>query len=134
HELEHSLEKLKLDGYHLHVSRQQRGGIAGTKFDVHVEDGEHEHHHHEEEDEHGHSHEHGHGHSHEHHHSHEHGHHRHEHHHPEDEHEHHHHEHGHEHHGRTFADIRKLISNSSLSPWVKNKAVAVFQRIANAEG
>ena len=35
HALEHSLEKLQLEGYHLHVSRGQKSNIAGTKFDVH---------------------------------------------------------------------------------------------------
>jgi pyridinium-3,5-bisthiocarboxylic acid mononucleotide nickel chelatase len=45
------------------------------------------------------------------------------------------HEHAHEHkHGRTFDDIRKLIEGSALSPWVKEKAVAVFRRVAVAEG
>ena len=66
--------------------------------------------------------------------------------------EHHHHdhcEHGHDHdhdhdhhsnddhdhsHGRTFADIRALIERSKLSPWVKEKSVAVFHRVAVAEG
>src|SRR5215831_8280305 len=78
HELEHELEKLKLDGYHLHVSRAQKAAIEGVKFDVHLAHGhshdhshtdgvththphshedhdhahEHEHHHHHEEDEH----------------------------------------------------------------------------------
>jgi uncharacterized protein (TIGR00299 family) protein len=37
-------------------------------------------------------------------------------------------------HGRNFQQIRLLIGSSSLSPWVKEKAVAVFQRIATAEG
>jgi uncharacterized protein (TIGR00299 family) protein len=37
-------------------------------------------------------------------------------------------------HGRTFAQIRQLITESQLSDWVKQKAVAVFQRIAVAEG
>ncbi len=41
--------------------------------------------------------------------------------------------HPHEH-GRTFAQIRQLITESELSDWVKQKAVAVFQRIAVAEG
>jgi len=45
---------------------------------------------------------------------------------------------GREHHGehaeRTFADIRQLITRSRLSPWVKRRAVAVFRRIAAAEG
>jgi uncharacterized protein (TIGR00299 family) protein len=45
------------------------------------------------------------------------------------------HEHDHEHeHGRTFADISELIAKSSLSDWVKEKSVAVFKRIAVAEG
>jgi len=51
--LEHELETLGLEGYHLHVSRQERGGIAGTKFDVHLAL-QHEH-------EHVHTHEHRHG-------------------------------------------------------------------------
>lgn len=98
--------KLGLRGYHLHAGRQQRGGIAGVKFDVHEE---HDHHH-----EHGHAdHEHGHSHAHA------------------------EHEHSHEHdhsHGRTFAEIRELIQRSGLSAWVKSKSLAIFQRIAQAEG
>ena len=128
--LERELAKLPLDGYHLHVSRAQRSQIEGTKFDVHL--GHHQH---------PHTHEHGlqhHNHSHEHEHEHQH----------ENEHEHGHprareHEHGHAHanedeheheHGRSHADIRQLIAGSSLSEWVKTKAMAVFQRIAMAEG
>jgi pyridinium-3,5-bisthiocarboxylic acid mononucleotide nickel chelatase len=54
--------------------------------------------------------------------------------HAEDEH-HHGHEHPHDHeHGRTFAQIREMIQRSKLSPWVKEKSVAVFHRIAVAEG
>ncbi len=54
-------------------------------------------------------------------------------------HEHHPHDHGpghHHHHdeNRTFAEIKKIIGRSTLSPWVKKKSVAVFQRIAEAEG
>ena len=102
HQFEHELAKLHLDGYHLHISRQQKSGIAGTKFDVHLEDD--------------HYHEHGHGtHSHQ-----DHG-----------------HSHGHEHHHCdecTFAEIKRLISESKLSDWTKGKSIAVFQRIANAEG
>ncbi|HEY5041620.1 MAG TPA: nickel pincer cofactor biosynthesis protein LarC [Verrucomicrobiae bacterium] len=98
--LERELKKLKLDGYHLHVSRGQKSAIAGVKFDVHL------------------AHEHDHGHAH--------------------EHEHHHHGHAHEepHHAgrRNFAEIEKLISRSKLSAWVKQKSIAVFQRIAVAEG
>src|SRR6266545_2076997 len=78
HALEHELEKLGLEGYELHTSRQQRSHIAGTKFDVdlhephgkpgHVHAGEPAHRH---EHEHTHQH-HGHSHGHEHH-DHEHG-------------------------------------------------------------
>ena len=42
--------------------------------------------------------------------------------------------HDHHHHGRTFSEIKKMISRSKLSSWVKQKSIAVFQRIANAEG
>jgi uncharacterized protein (TIGR00299 family) protein len=116
-QLERELAKLRLDGYHLHVSRQQKGSIAGVKFDVHLS-AEHEHHHgeHEHEHEHPHSHSHSHGHT--------------------DSHSHaHHHEHGHEDEdGRNFAQIKELIHRSALSDWVKEKAIAVFHRIAVAEG
>jgi uncharacterized protein (TIGR00299 family) protein len=37
-------------------------------------------------------------------------------------------------HGRTFSGIRQLIGNSALSPFVKERAVDVFRRIAVAEG
>ncbi len=131
------LKKLPLDGYHLHVARGEKSSIAGIKFDVHVENG------------HGHSHGNGHGHTHDHDHHHDHGH-KHEHH-EEHGHEHghghshehshgghtHEHEHAHEHdheHGRTFGEIRELINQSKLSDWVKQKSIAVFQRVADAEG
>jgi hypothetical protein len=108
--LERELKKLPLGGYHLHVARQQKSGIAGVKFDVHLEEVRsakcevrghgHEHHH---------------------------------------EHKPHHvsrftfHEPHHDE-NRTFAEIKKLIGRSQLSAWVKKKSVAVFQRIAEAEG
>src|SRR4029450_8974575 len=71
------------------------------------------HHHHE----HTHAHEHGHHHGPGHEHPHEHG-----------------HGHEHEHHGRNFNEIRDLIARSSLSDWVKQKSIAVFHRVAVAEG
>jgi len=125
HKLERELEKLKLGGYHLHAARKQKSGIEGVKFDVHLADAhthahDREHHHHE---------------------------HAHDHHHHDDHHDHHdQHDHGHDHQAhnieqehdhadsRTFADIKKLIARSKLTRWVKQKAVAVFQRIAEAEG
>lgn len=129
HKLGHQLEKLKLDGYHLHVSDQERQGIAGIKFDVHLAH-DHEHHHddcacdHEHAEHHHTSHEHAHTHDH-HHHGDEHGH--------EHPHEHGDHDHSHDD-SRNFSDIKKLITKSKLSPWVKQKSIAVFQRIADAEG
>ncbi|HEY2953263.1 MAG TPA: nickel insertion protein [Verrucomicrobiae bacterium] len=36
HQLEHELEKLKLEAYHLHVSRRKKSSIEGVKFDVHL--------------------------------------------------------------------------------------------------
>ena len=103
--LEGELKKLKLHGYHLHVTRQEKSGIEGVKFDVHLADA-HEHHH-------GHDHDY--------------------------VYEHHLHKHNRgrgRHHdvGRTFAEIKRVITKSKLSPWVKQKSVAVFQRIAVAEG
>jgi len=128
--LERELMKLKLDGYHLHISRQQKSSIAGVKFDVHLAH-DHEHHHHE----HAHGHEHPvhetacglsvHSHDHSHEHDYEGGDHAHSHSHA--------HEHAHEH-QRNFAEIKQIISRSKLSAWVKKKSIAVFQRIATAEG
>jgi uncharacterized protein (TIGR00299 family) protein len=54
-----------------------------------------------------------------------------------EEHEHHHehnHNHEHRHHHRTFADIRAMIEGSRLSPWVKEKSIEAFRRLAEAEG
>ena len=51
------------------------------------------------------------------------------------------HEHGHEHgqedgggHGRKCSEIKEMIAASGVSGWVKEKALAVFQRVAVAEG
>src|ERR1041385_598163 len=47
------------------------------------------------------------------------------------------HEHDHDHHhddSRNFSEIKKLITKSKLSPWVKQRSLAVFQRVADAEG
>jgi len=51
------------------------------------------------------------------------------------DHGHHHHDHEHLHDdSRDFTEIKKLIGKSKLSPWIKKKSLAVFQRIAMAEG
>jgi pyridinium-3,5-bisthiocarboxylic acid mononucleotide nickel chelatase len=121
-QLERELDKLGLPGFHLHAHHSQNSQIRGIKFDVHIEA---DHTHGGESTEHEHSHHHHHHHEHEH--EHEHGHD-----HPEAAHEHH---HSHRPGGqRDFAAIRQLIEQSALSDWVKRKAVAVFQRIAVAEG
>jgi len=143
--LEWELSKLSLGDFHLHFDREKRKEIEGVKFTIHegavhtADQGEHDHehgaedhvHHHGEEGE---VHSHSHSHSHEHEHEHEHG-------------EHHHghaqahehgccdHEHEHEHsHGRTHSQIRALLEGSDLSPFVKQHALGIFQRIAEAEG
>jgi len=135
--LREELAKLRLDGYHLHVSRGQKSLISGIKFDVHLHH-EHGHEHHGEEN----GHEHGHAHTHEH--THEHGPtHSHEHTHAHEDHGHEHthgHSHAHAHdehereHSRGFAQIKELISRAELSSWVREKSVRVFHRIAVAEG
>ena len=88
-------------------------------------------HDHDHGDEHGHSHSHSHEHEHkegccDHDHDHDHGH----------SHEHaHDHDHDHDHaHGRTHKEIKELIAASDLSDGVKKRALAIFHRIAVAEG
>jgi pyridinium-3,5-bisthiocarboxylic acid mononucleotide nickel chelatase len=114
--LEWELSKLNLGDFHMHFEREQRHSLEGVKFGIH-EGATHTH----DQDEHEHcddcGHDHGHEHDHEHH---EHGH----------EHEHH---HGHAH-GRSHAEIRELIEHSELSAFVKKRTLAVFHRIAVAEG
>ncbi len=161
--LEWELSKLDIGDFHMHFERQQRKSVEGVKFGIHEgathtpEQDEHAHHHgeHEHEHEHGDEHAHEHGHTHEHepehaHHEHEHPHepqhhdegeHSHEHSHRRQEHDHdhgaevHHHDHHHEHaHGRSHAEIRELIAHSELSAFVKKHALAIFGRIAEAEG
>ena len=118
HKLGRELGMLQLAGYHLHVARQHKSAIEGVKFDVHLaheQPHEHDHGHATDQPQHdeaGHSQSHDQGHS------------------PAP------HEQGDHHHDnqRNFAEIKQLIRRSKLSPWVKNKSIAVFQRIAEAEG
>lgn len=105
-QLERQLSTLGVGGYHLHAEHRQNGSICGVKFDVHLAA------------DHNHAHAHGHGHGHKHEHEHEH------------EHEHGHHDEG----SRDFAEIKRLIQQSALSDWVKERAISVFQRVAVAEG
>jgi len=126
------LQKLKLKGYEIRVSEQQRKGITGTKVDVLLTGNEHVHDHH---------HHHGHGHHHDHH---------------EHSHDHHHlglfsifeklkrrlipeyyqaleHEHGHDHEHRNLNAIEKIICGSDLSDKVKAMSMNIFRLVAQAE-
>lgn len=103
--LQSELQRLPVEGYHLHAGRGQKMGISGVKFDVHLvhehtaeSHGDHDDHTHIHEHQHPHASAHGHGDT------------------------------------RTFQDILTLISASPYSSWVKTKAEAVFHRIAVAEG
>ena len=116
-QLEYGLAKLNLDGYSLAHRRAAKCGIEGVKFDVLLtepaapppNDGP---------DYHAHSHAHSHGPG-DHAHAHSHG--------PGDS--------DHAHDGsRNFRQIKALIRASTLSDWVQGKSIAVFQRIAVAEG
>src|SRR5580765_1236425 len=64
HKLEHELDKLGLDGYHLHVRRETKASIEGVKFDIHLTHNHDQHHGHDQKQEHGHEHHHEHGHEH----------------------------------------------------------------------
>ncbi len=118
--LEDAVRALDL-GARLEISKVMRSGIAATKVDVWVGD--------EKEgpaEGHGHHHDHEHGHSHEHEHS--------------DQ-----HSHGHEHenprtgvsaphsHGRSLSEIRTIISSAKINDRVKQRALAIFQVLGEAE-
>ena len=132
---EWELSKLEIGEFHMHFERQKRKSVEGVKFSIHEgavhthEQDEEEHSH---EHSHAHEHEHAHSHTHEHQHEHEHGEHHHDHAHDDDGHAH---EHAHDHsHGRSHQEIRALIEASELSPFVKEHALGIFRRIAEAEG
>ncbi|MBP8258815.1 MAG: nickel pincer cofactor biosynthesis protein LarC [Verrucomicrobia bacterium] len=103
--LEQSLAALDLEGYHVHAGRARRGSIEGVKFDVHLAAAAPGH-----PDSHPSATA------------------------PPPSHHHRHHGHPHAHPHRTFASIRSLIEASPLPDWVKSRSVAVFGRIAEAEG
>ncbi len=155
---EWELAKLDIGDFHMHFERRKRQHLDGVKFGIHS-GSVHTHDQDEEPDEHGqvhvhaaHAHDHDHdhadghapvalddeeacdcGHDHDHDHAHDHDHehvhapvHSHE---PPREHLHTHALNG----GRTHAQIRALISESDLSPYVREHALGIFQRIAVAE-
>jgi uncharacterized protein (TIGR00299 family) protein len=108
---EHLLESLKalqLEGeYHLHIKKELKNGIMGTKVDVILE--------HEHEHEHDHDHDHDHDHKHEHEHKHD-------------------HHHSHEHQHRSYQDIVAMIEGSTLNNNVKTISKNIFTVIGEAEG
>jgi uncharacterized protein (TIGR00299 family) protein len=133
------LAKLGLDGWSLDFRREERCGITGTRALVKLDDADHHHHEHPEHEYHDH-----------HEHAREHEHHEHppSHEHPEHAHHDHTHSHGHEHthpqhepadepaggHGHnSWKEIRRLIEQSALGDGIKNRAVDIFRRIAEAE-
>jgi uncharacterized protein (TIGR00299 family) protein len=112
--LKEALGSLAVDGYHVHAERVLRAGVSATKFVVH-EDGardsglaaHHDHHH----DHDHHHHEHGHHHDHE----------------PQAT------SQGHSHPHRSLAEIFALIDRSALSAAGRDRAKALFLRLAEAE-
>ncbi|HEV7516190.1 MAG TPA: LarC family nickel insertion protein, partial [Thermoanaerobaculia bacterium] len=129
-----AVARLDLPGVTVEGRKAKRGGIAGTRFRV-LADGrplegpdpeeaaQPSPHAHPE-----HAHEHPHAHPHDHPHPHDH----------QEHHEHHDHPHphahaGHDHHGRDLASIRRLIGESSLEPAVRDRALALFERLGRAE-
>lgn len=119
-----AVARLGLPGVSLEGRQASRGGFTGIRFRVLVDgrpvegpDPEEEGHHYPE-----HGHTHGHDHPHDHGHPHDH------------DHDHHPHEHPHDHgHGRDLASIRRLIRESSLSAPVRERALALFERLGVAE-
>lgn len=136
------LKRLALSGYSLSIDRVTRNGLAGLKFDVHMDDGSLAHTHaadaepaHAHPHGHGHGHGHDHGHDHDHPHDHDHGHpHDHEHGHPHDHEDEPPHEHEHPHvHGRGLADILHLLDHADLPERTLDRARRVFRRLGQAE-
>lgn len=145
--LQSELRKLNVAGYQLHLETIDREGLFARNFRVVPDTGEgaqdesgadsvekqdvpqrephsheHSHQHHGDTHSHGqddHSHSHDHVHPPDHRHPHGHG-------------GHNGHDHTHEH-SRDFSEIKQLISSSGLDPWVKKTALAIFQRLAEAE-
>ena len=108
--LKQAFGSLALPGVHVHADRVLRAGVSATKFTVHTHEHSHDHHHHE---------------------------------HPSHEHPSHEHpapstrhlapstQHAHAH--RSLPDIFELIDRSALSPAGRDRAKAMFQRLAEAE-
>ena len=110
-DLKCEIAKLGLGASELQAERQQRSSISGFKFDVLLPDGskaENQPNPVAKERTHSHGHSHSHSHSHQ--------------------------AHSHESEQRDFRTIKALIQQSTVSDWVKEKSIAVFSRVAVAEG
>jgi hypothetical protein len=132
--LREALQQVGLPDVELSTERAQRHHLAGTRFlvrDVHgatpdsapgsgTGDAGHTH---PDDSDHAHSHEHSHGHAHEHGHAHGHDH-------AHDT----EHAHGHGHPHRPYRDIRAMLERSTLPAGARRRALAVFARLAEAEG
>src|SRR6266849_3620176 len=132
-DLRRALGSLAVDGYHVHTDRVLRAGVSATKFSVHEHAGaaathaatagghdphsDHDRHQHSREHIHGHSLEHVREHPHEHVHEH-----------SDEDADGHGRAHGHSH--RSLAEIFTLIDTSALSPAGRDRARALFQRLA----
>jgi pyridinium-3,5-bisthiocarboxylic acid mononucleotide nickel chelatase len=128
--IKHALKHLPIDPFDISIKTVDKCGVSSKKLIIDLHGSvSHDHHHH---DEHEHEQDHDHGH---HHHEHGHGHgHEHDHDHDHDHHHHHDHNHDHNHHHRKAADIIKMIRESDLPERVKQRSLAIFDVIANAEG
>jgi len=149
-ELKRALGSLGVNELEIDAARVLRTGVSATKFSVKNREAGHgdaaqPHHGHEQDHNHGHDHDHGHDHNHTHDHDPGHGEHGH-HHHDHDDHDHGHpheqgHDHGHDlqhdHHNdhphRSLGDIFALIDSSALSPEGRDRARAMFDRLARVE-
>jgi len=121
------LKQLPIDAFEMDVQSVVKQGVAAKTLHLHIDEG-HDHHH-------SHSHDHSHAHG-DHHHDHD----QHYHFHVVHDHHHHDHDHGHDHahdhhhEHRRAADILSMIESSQLPDRVKQRSMAIFQVIAEAEG
>src|SRR3989442_11185800 len=104
-ELKRALGSLAVSGFDISATRVLRAGVSATQFVVH-EHGSHETPRTSHNHDHHHSHDHGHTHD---------------------------HEHTHDHPHRSLPDIFALIDRSALSPGGRDRAKALFQRLAEVE-
>jgi uncharacterized protein (TIGR00299 family) protein len=111
-----ALGSLAIEGFELAAERVLRAGVSATKFTL-IERGREPERGQARQHDHGHHHNHA-AHAHQHHHAH-----------PHD----HGHDHDHAHAHRSLSDIEQLIARSALAPAARDRATALFRRLAEAE-